>query len=569
MNSLALGLIGISWDLPSSEKKSLLLPQEWQTPAFYQTLSQDWEEMHGTADKLSPLVSEHKGLYTPSLKGRLRLSPSQNLPAALRTPYRSMLIRSRFPDEANTFAPLSRMRPQKLDFRPISFIYGGAYLYPLGAYLKILSVARLLPLRSLADSILWPEDLAKLYVAARLAGVLSFTLCCLMAFLIGKALQGSETGVLAAWFVSLSPCFLVFSHCAMAQTWACFWSLAAIYGMVRASGEKPSWRRLAGIGACVGLSIGSHLGYVHVLLFLGAWLLFREGLRASTAAIASIVMAAAIFFYFTSNPYTLIRSQQLHEEVLQQAHQGFPLLRLKELWPFFSKTLVPCLGAGVAALSLWGAFTALRRPKNTEGWLAVAVVAGLILFPLWTGGYGAETTNITRRFLSLLVMGLVLGAFAFERMTRSIPKFLKAGTLLLVLGPSALLCWNHSVNFRRAARGPSTFTQMGTYLNEQKLLKKDVLGLLHLPQPFFCPPFRMNRWELLLVEPQTLSELSSKERPDLLLVTIRDREFVREILASDYRKVIGFEPYQVSEWFPFHWTLSYANTPIELYRKNG
>jgi hypothetical protein len=73
------------------------------------------------------------------------------------------------PDEYNTMSALSGMNPGSLELDPRLYQYGGLWIYPVGALLKLASVAGLIHLTpDKAYYLDHPEQFARFYVIARL-----------------------------------------------------------------------------------------------------------------------------------------------------------------------------------------------------------------------------------------------------------------------------------------------------------------------------------------------------------------------------------------------------------------
>ncbi len=76
------------------------------------------------------------------------------------------------PDEWNTLKALSEMKPGRGQFDPKLYQYGGLWVYPIGAFLKLAALFHLIDLRADAAWYLdHPDAFGRFYVVARLWSV--------------------------------------------------------------------------------------------------------------------------------------------------------------------------------------------------------------------------------------------------------------------------------------------------------------------------------------------------------------------------------------------------------------
>ncbi len=117
------------------------------------------------------------------------------------------------PDEMITMMALAGMRPGRLDLDPRLYQYGGLFIYPVGALIKLCGMVGLIDVRS--DVVYYldnPEEFGKFYIVARAyAAVWGLVGVCVV-FAIGRRLGGTRAGLLAALLFTLIPVVVCMAH---------------------------------------------------------------------------------------------------------------------------------------------------------------------------------------------------------------------------------------------------------------------------------------------------------------------------------------------------------------------
>ncbi|MDE2237535.1 MAG: glycosyltransferase family 39 protein, partial [Elusimicrobia bacterium] len=294
------------------------------TPAVARRFAEQWNRLYARL-RLShrELLREEPVTYAEGLE---EIKPHWDFPPAkLLDSYRALLLQSENPDEKKSFIILSQMRPWKLQFKPLYFQYGGAFIYPLGAFLQALSWARAVVVtHDLGHYLEKPGDMGRLYLAGRLF-ILLFQLGSLaILFDIGRRLWGWPAGGLAAVFYSLCPLAVVNSHVLKPHPYAVFWSLLALRALVvgqESSDKRPLW--------ICGLAAGMTAGSIFTMLpLLGLpallWWTRRDRLRFKDALLAT---GLGVAVFVAANPYFIfVPSASAWERQYATQMHGQPLL---------------------------------------------------------------------------------------------------------------------------------------------------------------------------------------------------------------------------------------------------
>lgn len=558
---LTAALIGITWGLPGSGKKDRVLPARWNSPVFFDALASGWQDIYDRSRGSTPLLAETDGKYSTLLVNAAKVDFTGALPPGkLHNSYRSMIIRSQHPDEALPLSDLAQMKPEELNFRPPSFLYGGGYLYPLGAYFLVLSKLTVLQRLSLRKTLENPDSLARIYTAGRFLSALAFAGICCLCFLTADKLAGPGAGALAFLFALTAPLPLVHAHFMTPHLWSAFWGLLSVFFLLRAM-PSPGFRDMILSGIFLGASAGSYWSQLHVLVFLAAILLspgrafFRRGPLLRAGALA----CAGALTFLLLNPY-ILGGWKLALREMAPGPGPLHFTYRANLAALFTTAFPAALGLPCTLAIAGGCVHGLLSKNSVTRALAAACIA---MFFLSAAVIPADFPAGVRRFFPWLMLSLVLAGIALNRLAGAMPRLLKIPLFLLCFLPGAVMSLAYGLNFARAASAGATFSRMGAELDALK--PEGRLGLLEFPQPCSAPHFRLDRWPLLLVTPAELAGLADKDLPAYLLVTFQQKRGVLKVLEEKYALARGFYPERVL-WFDIDPAIGPANGPIELYR---
>ncbi len=558
---LGLGLWGLGWGLPGAGRLRALADGR-PTPAVAQELEDRWSALY--ADLRRSHEEMRREEPVTRLQGFQEIAPGwTSPPQPLINSYRSFLLQADNPDEKKSFIILSQMRPWKLEFQPLYIQYGGAFIYPLGAFLKALSwlhAVTLVP--ELRHYLQQPEDMRRLYLAGRVFILLFHLGSLALLFNLGRRLSGWRTGLAAAAFWTLCPIAVINGHTIKPHDYSVFWVLAAARLMLSAYDEGTR-KRYLWCGACAGLALGANftLGALLILPLL-AWAGRKLETRAASGegawALAGIATSAAVCLAL--NPYLAISPRAYAWETtiygippsLKMAMTGLPLMLANS---------IPGVGLFLCALALTGAITALARtgPKRLLAlalWLTTATLC-------WRfAGLMADRT-ILRLYLPMLALGILLGADFIADLAR--PRFWKAAILAALLmenGWRALVILD---NAQRAAGADATRAQAADWI-EAHIPAGSSVGLLRYPEPAHTPPFRFNRYRLVLFDSPTC--LPAGREPDFIVADEMIRGAMENWLGKDYDQIQAFQPWRAL-WADRSMEDYGINNGMFVYRRRG
>ncbi|HAH05642.1 MAG TPA: hypothetical protein DCM05_03805, partial [Elusimicrobia bacterium] len=333
--TLGAGFWGLGWTLPSKQRLAWLLPAGLDNPEFHKSLQESWRKMHESLGENLMIASQE----LTSFQGLQQVPGGwKEPPPLLVNCVRSFYLRSAHDDEQTFLILFSKMRPKQLDFRPRMYLYGGGYLYPLGAWMggfALLGVGHLS--RELTAYFARPDWLAGLYLSGRLFSVFAWLGVVLLAWRLGRRLIGECCGFGAALVCALSPGAMVQTHVMKQHTLWPLWALACfgvclriLEGGSQHSGpQQPRWltsgplRNYLLAGALAGLAAGTFTLAALVCLFPAAAALLRVLRRGADWKVEAkglaAAAAAAVLAFFVVNPYWLADIPTVRAELATQA----------------------------------------------------------------------------------------------------------------------------------------------------------------------------------------------------------------------------------------------------------
>lgn len=535
------GLWGIGWNLPSKERLGWILPPGLDTPAFHKELQESWTRMHRMLGDNLVLASQELTSF----------SGLQRVPSGWKTPppvllncIRSFYLRSAHDDEQTFLILLSKMDPRRLDFRPRMFLYGGGYLYPLGAWLAgsaALGFVRLS--HGLAPYLARPEQLAGLYLSGRLFSFFGFWLCAVYLWFLGRKLLGETGALLAGLVYALSPSVLIQSHVMKQHMLWPLWALACLHASMLLLDRASLARRLAA-GAAAGLCAGTFSVCAWIVLVPAAASCLRlhrgapwreEAAGLCWSALATIAAVLAV------NPYWITNAAEVRAEFsFERGYAGFCA---PAPWLFLRDQFRRALGWPIELAALLGAASALRSKDDRLRLLAFAFAASLL--PIFYTGAAHMDRGARYSMASVAFAGL-LAAHAASLPRRRGLRAALAGAALLHL---ALCAAATSSNFANASSRRSTYRRAGLWL-EENVRPGDSIGLWILPRPENSPYCRFDRFSIVLLDPYQEKPVPPELLPHWLVLR-NPQSFLTpamERTLERYESVLSFESARVIPW---------------------
>jgi hypothetical protein len=561
LSACAAAFYGLDWDLPSAARTGRMLAPAWDKTVLFDRLASGWQDIYAKSAGSTPLQAEAAGRYSTHLEGWFLAEPGNGLPPQdLYNSYRSMLIRSRYADESLPLSDLARMKPAALDLRPPSFLYGGGYIYSLGAYFAALTLPGVLERLPLRQALEKPQALARIYLAGRAVSAAALIGICLLAALITAKLSPSCPQAAAFAAVLSLPSVVIYSHYLTPHLWAAFWGLLSLYFALSA---VPGLRLRPLIGSAVSLAMaaGSYWSALHAaalvfpVLFSGG----RSDLdRAALKRLLAACLAGAAVF-LAVNPYLLPNWSAAVFEVFPGGSS--PWAGTASGTAGFLLRTVPAV-AGPAMLLLVPAGCVWALLRGTPAMRSLSIGLLILLVPVAMAVPHGFAAGI-RRFFPWLVSGAVLGIIFLWQALEKLPAFWRGAMLAAALAPGLLMSGAYLAAFSDASGAGSTYRRMADTLDSMPAGAE--LGMTDFPQPAYMPAFRLDRWKLKFADERTLAAAGAKDLPRYLLVNFESKPGLSGLIAEHYDLFAGFYP-RAARWFTPDPALCAANPPLELYR---
>lgn len=215
------------------------------------------------------------------------------------------MLGTAFPDDVDMIGVLSRMKPQKLDFNPHFFSYGGClHVFMLALFLKLASFLKIFVLTPFKEFYFHhPWEFAKMLIVGRIMLVMFGLASVFMAYRIADSLYGKKTAVLSAIFLAILPVHILLSYTIIPDVPTVFWTMVVVYCCARIfQTQRLCWYVLA--GAACGLAAGTKFdGAVSVIPIIAAHLISSQ--RDHRRLVVSF-SSAALFYLAFGNPYLIV-----------------------------------------------------------------------------------------------------------------------------------------------------------------------------------------------------------------------------------------------------------------------
>lgn len=375
-------LLGIGWGLPSRPRMAMLLAGGPPTPRQVELLN----SLHTLraqgqlpADSLPAPGTDGRGegISEAGAGRRLALSEIERLYAL-----RSYILGSGEPDEDYTMVAIGNMNPRSLDFDPKRYIYGGSYLYPVGAVLFAMQAARLLQVtHDFSYYLHEPEMIARIYLAGRLLNLMALIGTLLLLIQIGRRLGGETAATVAMLAYGLATLIIDYTVLMKPHVFTAFWVTLAIH-LLLVHVQEGSRRALVLSALAMGYAAGSTVTAAIMGLVYPFMLFDRARLAASLRRCLAVGVLMALMFLVT-NPYTLLNVRAYAatvSTVSASSGTGLSVLDLGKLPWYLVGTYVVSYAFPLALVGLPFMLACIVRGAGPRRRLALATTALVLIF---------------------------------------------------------------------------------------------------------------------------------------------------------------------------------------------
>ncbi len=461
------------------------------------------------------------------------------------------------PDEMITIMALASMRPGEGDFDPKLYQYGGLWIYPVGALLKLASVCGAITLTpDPAYYLDHPEAFGRFYVVARLYVVAWALLGVWAVFWIAHRLSGSRpAAAVAALCYIVMPVVVNMAHEAKPHLPAAVLMLLAIMAAVKLV-ETGRLRWVCMTGALCGAALSMVLSALAIFSVpvLGCLLMpveSRSGVRPIPAlkklthrmmqAMDAVTLGVLTYLVTTWYlPANLLSNRAVLESNFGNSLAMYEIARLGEgclnavrLIREGTSTLLALAGAGGALLLFYRTLSAYFRKNathavnksgmNKTGWiLAAPAILIMIQFAALAAGKPGEYGRFA------VFPDIVLGVAAIVALHKLVVQHrLKIATAVVLIGTTAIPGIRYLRGFIRDSGPAASRMTTAGMIDELHDSGLDTLGVIAEPAPYVMPPIDLFQWKLLLIDP-----LTKVEQRDALADVVLNADVSRGMLGA-------------------------------------
>lgn len=503
---VGLSVIGISWGLPTACHDKYLFgeTEPWSGVQI--------QELAGGADKFDRARGADVDV-DPLDKDRLAQAPIplNADPAQQAAIYQRYRLYTHQPDEMITLMALAGMQPGELKLDPKLYQYGGLFIYPVGALLKVCSLLGLIDVRGdLGFYLGHPDEFGKFYIVARTYAAAWGVLGVLVVFGIGRRLGGCHAGWLGALFYTLLPVVICMAHEGKPHLPGAVLMLLAVWFALRhldhQAGPRPEDQRKSGrhnwwlMCICCGAAFGMVLSSlpIFILIPLVALLDLRQPRMTVAGAAGRTLLGAAvgIEIYLLTNPYLVINAFTNRAVLASNFGNSLAMYEIDRLGEGFVRVwqltvegaTLPLVLLGICAL--FGAWA--RRCRNVSP-LVVPALVFFAQFVLIGAGKPAEYGRFGIFTNTCLALGTAcLLAWAFRDGMRRVTRMV---VVLLIALTTALGGGRYLYSFGADAWGFGQRAKLAEWIAQYPDLPVLVFAE---PAPYCCPPLRFNHRPILL-----------------------------------------------------------------------
>ncbi|HNO78930.1 MAG TPA: glycosyltransferase family 39 protein [Phycisphaerae bacterium] len=577
----AMSLIGFTWGLPDSESDARLFGHDPQDAIAKLVASKDElarsDAAVGADVDVNPIdMQSGATVLNNDETGQFEI-------------YRRFRLFTHQPDEMITMMALSSMSPSNLQLDPKLYQYGGLFIYPVGALIRIAGALGITTVSSdSAHYLSHPQDFARFYWVARAYVAAWGIVGILLMFAIGKRIAGPKVGLLSATLFILLPVVTCMSHEAKPHLPGAVLMLAAVWFAMRALDRQRfiDWAGLfVSCGAAFGMVLSSapimiliplalgihcrnqHLRQVHELpTCSNRHVDYRPVFIRATAG--GLIVAGLT--YLITNPYiaiNLFANRPVLASNFGNSMAMYEIARVPEgLWRVAQLTAE---GATIP-IALLGAIACIVAAKRKSR-VAVPLLVAASMFALQFVLIGAGKPDEYGRFGIFYECALAVGA---AWLIVNIASRSRAVGVLLGVAVCAW-CGFHAAgylwSFHVDATNQGSRTQAAAQLDGVS-----TVAVIAEPAPYACPPinfaetpvtmYRNSPDEPILERLQRwIADEQPTSPPTMIAIIDNPSQTIDRLNLSDEFKTEIFE--NRPNWLP-RGKISWANKPVLIIRRN-
>ena len=447
-------------------------------------------------------------------------------------------------DEIYNVMALARIKPAQFQFDPHFYLYGGAFLYPLGAYFAALSKLGALSIGSLDHMLADPQAINHVWIAGRAFVLLAAAISALLFYFTILQFAPPPIALLGLTIYLFSPATIMYSQVLKPHWYALVYGNAALLIMARAFVQKHFSRTSEMmLGIALGLAVGSVSTFaLFAILVWGALLYFywRGGMHWRTLI---LIPAVAIVVWLITNPYYVLDRQALMDEVAAHPEAYTPRLTFDVLLSYLQNSVLAGFGAVLVLIFFAIALRDFARPASIGvRSLAIGIVIPIVVMAALLAPEQDVYANF-RYIPYLLPLMVVFLAVQPLRYHKALLAMAAAGAIIQAI-PLKLAYFDENSDTNSTRLAAASWIDSHVPLDDTICISTETA-------PYAVPPFRFDRYKI--------NRLDCKWR-------VQVEGLIQTELTGDHWSIARqFRPRLSPAVFPLVW--GNINPKITIYRK--
>lgn len=450
-------------------------------------------------------------------------------------------------DEAVAIMALARIKPGQLQFDPRFYQYGGAFLYPLGAWYFALSKLGIVHAAPLDQMLAAPQAMDGVWIAGRAFVLAAFAISGVLLFLTLSELAPRGVALCGLLLYLLCPASIMYSQVIKPHWYALLWATGALLIITRALMRgRWSLQREVLLGICLGLVVGSAATFSLFAVLAWCALAVLTLRRVITAWALVRVPAIALAAFVASNPYYVLNWHAVQIERAAAQSWFAPSFSVGAVAEFVESSMFSGFGVAFTALVFALGIWSLVRGPSLARLYAIAVFVPIVVIAVMTANMASWNVNF--RYVSYLFPAAVILLAATGPWRYRTPVLALAVALTAAQAAPLKLAYvdenspDHSTRFLAAAWIDSHIPRGDAICLTTRNLA-----------PYEVPPFRFDQYRI------NAPDCGWRVRIERQPLAVR----------TDPSETIAqrFTPRLSPQRFPLVW--EHINPQITIYRKNG
>jgi hypothetical protein len=448
-------------------------------------------------------------------------------------------------DEVDNVMALARMRPARFQFDPHFYQYGGAFLYPLGAYYAVLSRLGVLSIGSFEHVLANPQAIDRVWIAGRAFVLLAVVVAGLLLYLALIEIATPPIALMGLAIFLFCPATIMFSQVLKPHWYALMFTNAVLLIMARAFiRRRLTGAGETGLGVALGLAVGSVPTFALFAVLVWGALLILFWRRQMPAGALVRIPAIAIVTCLIANPYYVLDWQAVVTERVAQAGWFEPALTAHALLSFARNSILSGFGIALSLMYVAVLIRHLMRPAP----IGVRLLGFGILIPI------------------VVMAAITVKQSAWHSSFRYIPYVLPAMIVFLAVGPlrhrETIFAAIVAVTVLQAVPLKLAYFDENSATHSTRLVSaawidahvppdETICVSTHTMAPYNVPPFRFDRRRI--------------NAPDCRWRVRVEGNPEESPVGSDWNVVRRLRPRLSPAIFPLVW--EHINPQITIYRK--